>query len=62
MLLSRGQAQDNDRAMSLLDEALATAHKLGMKSLVEKAAALNQLTISKGEDQNASLSNRAKFC
>jgi predicted ATPase len=45
MLVARGQAGDSNRAISLLDEALATAHELGMKSLVEKAAALNQLTI-----------------
>jgi tetratricopeptide (TPR) repeat protein len=47
MLLARDRAGDHERAISLLDEALATAHKLGMKSLVEKAAALNQLTISR---------------
>jgi predicted ATPase/DNA-binding SARP family transcriptional activator len=42
MLLTRDQAGDSDQAMSLLDEALATAYELGMKSLIEKAKALNQ--------------------
>ncbi|MEJ2555119.1 MAG: BTAD domain-containing putative transcriptional regulator [Anaerolineae bacterium] len=46
MLLARGQAGDGDQAMSLLDEALVTAHELGMKSLIEKAEALNQATMT----------------
>jgi hypothetical protein len=42
MLLARGQTGDRARAMSLLDQALAIAGEPGMKSLVEKAAALKQ--------------------
>jgi tetratricopeptide (TPR) repeat protein len=45
MLLTRDQAGDRDQAMSLLDEALVTARELGMKSLIEKAEALNQATM-----------------
>jgi hypothetical protein len=40
MLLARDQEEDRSKAMSLLDEALAIARELGMKSLVEKAQAL----------------------
>jgi predicted ATPase/DNA-binding SARP family transcriptional activator len=42
MLLTRDWAGDSDQAMSLLHEALATAHELGMKSLIERAEDLNQ--------------------
>jgi hypothetical protein len=40
MLLRRGWAEDHDRAMSLLSEALGTASELGMKSLAGKVEAL----------------------
>jgi tetratricopeptide (TPR) repeat protein len=36
MLLARGRPGDRDRALALLDEALAIARELGMQSLVEK--------------------------
>jgi predicted ATPase/DNA-binding SARP family transcriptional activator len=37
MLLARGRAVDRKRAFELLDDALATARRLGMKGLVEDA-------------------------
>jgi tetratricopeptide (TPR) repeat protein len=40
MLLARGQPDGRKKALELLDQALGTAQELGMKSLVEKAAAL----------------------
>ncbi|MGH7858994.1 MAG: ATP-binding protein, partial [Candidatus Binatia bacterium] len=40
MLLRRGRPADRDRAASPLDQALATARKLGMKGLEEKILAL----------------------
>lgn len=40
MLLARGQPGDRERALELLDLALDTAQKLGMRSLAEKAMAL----------------------
>ena len=42
MLLARGQPEDRERAMSLLDEALTTANGLDMKFLVEKVEKLKQ--------------------
>jgi tetratricopeptide (TPR) repeat protein len=36
MLLSRGQPSDHEKAATLLDQALAMAHELGMTGLVEK--------------------------
>jgi predicted ATPase/DNA-binding SARP family transcriptional activator len=50
MLLARGQPGDRGRAMSLLDEALATAHELGMKGLIEKAETLNQGTVKQSNN------------
>ena len=40
MLLARAQAGDRDRAMPMVDEALATAQELGMGGLTERAQAL----------------------
>ena len=44
MLLARGQSGDYERALELLDSALATAQELGMKSLSDKAKALREQT------------------
>jgi len=40
MLLGRGASADAARAIALLDESLATATRLGMKALAERASAL----------------------
>jgi len=40
MLLSRNLAGDRDRAFALLDSALATARRLGMRGLEERVAAV----------------------
>ena len=40
MLVSRGQSVERDRALALLDSAVATAERLGMRELQERANAL----------------------
>jgi tetratricopeptide (TPR) repeat protein len=40
MLLVRGRSIDRERAFALLDSALATTHRLGMRALEQKASAL----------------------
>jgi tetratricopeptide (TPR) repeat protein len=40
MLLARGQPADREKAHDLLDQALAAAEELGMKTVTERAAAL----------------------
>jgi tetratricopeptide (TPR) repeat protein len=40
MLLTRGQPRDNDKALELLEQALATAEQLGLKALADKARPL----------------------
>ena len=45
MLLNRDRAGDRDQALPLLDEALVTAHELGMTSLLERATTLHQEAI-----------------
>jgi len=44
MLLARGNAGNREKAMSLLEEALAISRELGMESLEEKALALSITT------------------
>jgi DNA-binding SARP family transcriptional activator len=40
MLLTRGRPRDNDNALELLEQVLATAHELGLKALADKARSL----------------------
>ncbi len=49
MLLSRGKPRDRDRSRELIHEALATAEKLGMKSLAAKASALREEADTKAQ-------------
>lgn len=42
MLLERGQPGDVEKALALLDEALAIGRQLGMHTLVERAVSLRQ--------------------
>ena len=42
MLLARNANGDRERAMALLDEALAAAREIGMAALAERAAALRE--------------------
>jgi DNA-binding NarL/FixJ family response regulator len=42
MLLRRGQPGDHEHARSLLDEALALSHALGMRALEEQTVALQE--------------------
>jgi len=51
MLLARGEPRDGEQALALLERVCDTAQELGMKSLVEKALALQrraQDSIAKG--------------
>jgi predicted ATPase/DNA-binding SARP family transcriptional activator len=40
MLFTRGRSRDNDKALLLLEQALATAEELGLKALADKARPL----------------------
>jgi tetratricopeptide (TPR) repeat protein len=40
MLLTRGRPRDNDKALELLQQAIATAEQLGLKALADKARPL----------------------
>jgi hypothetical protein len=46
LLLERGAPGDLERARSLLDEAAATAHDLGMMAVLADAEALNETAVA----------------
>lgn len=53
MLLARGQPSDHEETRGLLDQALATAQELGMKSLEEKVQSLKS-QVQRREDVQSS--------